>query len=243
MLIYIKVELALSSGQCGQFGGFDRTVTHSFVIPFKTTLSYEARHYNIQSGDTLVFGNIVLLIRTICHYGPNTTPMTHNGEPLFIAEPLVYDNEHDLLLAFDEFKSTFDLLHLGVSAPPKPYYLLYRSLVSINIDRTRLDTQVLFTKVIAEIIRAIFISEFPDEEFNDRFSESSTYIEWLYQIMLESGDTHGTIDLLEVVKHWEPMVNDTGLLKWTTSKIRLMDVIRRVFERSKILKDGFKYLS
>lgn len=239
-MIYVKVELVLSTGH-------EYVLMHSFVIPFKTIIDY-GTHIHIQSGDTLVFGNNILLIKTICHYGPNTSPMTPCGEPLFLTEPLVYTNEHDLLLAFDEFKNTFELMHLGAAAPPKSYYLLYRSLMGININNVWIDIpgDGMFNKVVTEVLRAIFIAEFPDDEFDGRFTESSTYIEWLYQIMIENDNGVG-IDLLNVINQWEPMINGPdlydGSLKWTTDKQKLMMVIGKVFARSRVLRDRIQYLS
>jgi len=235
-MIYVKVELVLSVGH-------EYILMHSFVIPFKTIIDY---NMYIQSGDTLVFGSNILLIKTICHYGPNTSPMTPCGEPLFLTEPLVYTNEHDLLLAFDEFKNTFELMHLGVSAPPKSYYLLYRSLMSINFMTISAltNTPDMFNKVVAEVLRAIFIAEFQDDEFDNKFIESSTYIEWLYQIMIGSDIN---IDLLNIISKWEPMINGSdlydGSLKWVADKQRLMIVIGKVFAKSKMLRDKIQYLS
>lgn len=206
----------------------------SFTIP-EQFLDYPAKgdHIIIPDGYLSVAGRF-----HFCLPGEKPTLMVTTS-PYLVAK---YD---DMLKLLDWFKDQYTISDFKADSDPALYYSFYRSVIRLlNWKPSKMLTDESSTttmKVFSAGVSAVFISEllldvdFPPaiDDYAQAYTESSASVESLLNIVLNRRQSGDPVDLLSVIKEWEPLVNSDATMSWESSEERCLDAAKFIFKRLK----------
>jgi hypothetical protein len=84
------------------------------------------------------------------------------------------------------------------------------------------------------------------DEYGQVYGDNSPHIEGLLQVVLDKKqENEDEIDLLGVIKIWEPTVNSDGAIHWEASEEQVLQAAKFIFGRlksipSEMMPDGLK---
>ena len=147
----------------------------------------------------------------------------------------------DMLRLLDWFKDQYKILDFKADSEPTSYYSFYRSVIRLlewKLSENLEDTAMM--KIFSASASSVLISEhfmsfdlpISDDEYARVYSENSANIEVLLNIVLKRKQNDGPVDLLSIIKEWEPIINQTSL-RWEASEERCLDAARFIFKRLK----------
>lgn len=155
--------------------------------------------------------------------------------PYYVAK---YD---DMLRLLDWFKDQYRISDFKADSEPTSYYSFYRSVIRLlewKLSENLKDTVMM--KIFSSGASSVLISEhlissdlpISDDEYTRVCSENNANIEVLLNIVLKRKHD-GPIDLLSIIKEWEPLINPTSILRWEASEERCLNAAKFIFKKLK----------
>jgi len=193
-----------------------------------------------QKGDLIVLNQsdqFVAKIASILHF------VTGTPQCMLVTEPIKI-NKYDLFISrLDWLKSNFIVSDISADAEPKPYYVLYRSLLSM-LDRTKEIDPILSNdpqevKITAETCRGLLAAEILKDEYKDteQLIIFNKHIEDFHTLVIrEKSLNQGRASILSIVKQWDNLVNSNKNLKWSADNELAIKIARDAIGRLKSIK-------
>jgi hypothetical protein len=167
--------------------------------------------------------------------------------------PYVVNKHDDMLKLLDWFKGQYSIDDFVANSEPDSYYSFYRSVMRLLGWKSGeiLPADSIKIKVFSAGAAAVLVAEHLLEyrpthiEYGQVYSDNSGYVEDLLQVVLSKKQKGGEIDLLNIIKTWEPMVNPENTLRWEASEEQVLTAARFIFSRLKsipneLLPDGLR---
>lgn len=170
--------------------------------------------------------------------------------------PYLVEKYDDMLKLLDWFKSQYSIDDFKADSDPAPYYSFYRSVIRllgwkspVQFGENRNATLKVFSAGAAAVLVAEhLLDEDPPsiESYADVYTQNSPHIEQLLQVVLSrQSEDRDEVDLLDVIKVWEPLINKDSSLHWGASEERVLDAAKFIFQRLKsipadMLPDGLQ---
>jgi|GEM_PF-2834471 len=147
----------------------------------------------------------------------------------------------DMLRLLDWFKDQYKISDFKADSEPTSYYSFYRSVIRLlewKLSENLKDT--IMMKIFSSGASSVLISEhlmssdlpISDDEYTRVCSENNANIEVLLNIVLKRKHD-GPIDLLSIIKEWEPLINPTSILRWEASEERCLNAAKFIFKKLK----------
>lgn len=157
-------------------------------------------------------------------------------------EPFRCESYDSMLLMLDKFKASYPLESFDSSdQEPETYYSFYRSVLKLmgleSMDSPTLVVVPSDIKIFAESCRSILLGELfrngisNEREFDKAFSTYNPIIEELHRIVLTKKLDATEVSILEIIKDWEPLVNQNKKIKWDADFDSYVRVAHMVFSR------------
>ena len=175
---------------------------------------------------------------------------------LVSTSPYLVEKYDDMLKLLDRFKDQYEILDLKADSDPASYYSFYRSVIRLldwkpskkltGDDATA--TMKVFSAGASSVLVAEYLVEIESptvDDYVEAYAKSSVSIETLLNVILNKKQSDEHVDLLAVVKEWEPLVNPDATLCWKASEDRCLSAAKFIFQRIKsipadMLPDGLK---
>lgn len=169
--------------------------------------------------------------------------------------PHIVANYDNMLKLLDWFKDQYDISDFKANSEPARYYSFYRSVIRLlgwKSDVKLIDNQIAIMKAFSAGASSVLVAELligidflSDDDYSKAYSESSSSIEKLLNIVLNRKQSGDLVDLLSVIKEWEPLANPDAALSWEATEKRCLDAAKFVFKQIKstpanMLPDGLK---
>ena len=164
--------------------------------------------------------------------------------------PYLVAKYDDMLKLLDWFKDQYEITDFKADSEPALYYSLYRSIMRLSAIKLTEDPTAM--KVFSANASSVLVAELllnidsPSiDDYAQAYSQNSVNIETLLNIVLNRKQSGEPVDLLSVVKEWEPLVNPDATIKWKASEEQCLKAAEFIFSRLKsipanMLPDGLK---
>jgi hypothetical protein len=168
--------------------------------------------------------------------------------------PYLVEKYDDMLKLLDWFKGQYKIDDFTANSEPASYYSFYRSAMRLlgwkMSQRAASDNMgmKLFSAAAAAVLVAEDLrdQEPTSDEYGQVYGDNSPHIEGLLQVVLDKKqENEDEIDLLGVIKIWEPTVNSDGAIHWEASEEQVLQAAKFIFGRlksipSEMMPDGLK---
>lgn len=213
------------------------SVRVKLIVPAKSYCSFTVSRvpfsYHPSSGEYVIIDvgddKFMSRVQSCIHY------CTEPPAALVQVEDYNCESYDAMLLMLDKFKSSFPLESFDSSdTAPETYYSFYRNVLKLmNLESDTITAEPSTIKIFAECCRSVLLTEILDDtdELDDVFNLYNPAIKVLHTMVLEMKSASNEVLMLDVIKEWEPLINEDQRIKWDSDFEKYIKVGRAVFSR------------